>query len=49
MIKPEYEVIKFDSTMSATTSCPEYCEYQCGSESPGCQGVCMGEACPDQD
>lgn len=45
MIKPEYEVIRFDNTMSSLSSCDTLCEYQCGSENPGCQGVCVSEAC----
>ena len=53
MMKPEYQVIRFDNSIATATDpsgnpCGTYCEYQCGSENPGCQGVCVGEACQYQ-
>lgn len=52
MVKPEYQVIRFESSVVTgdyTDSgrwCETYCKYQCGSQDPGCQGVCVGEIDP---
>ena len=53
MLKPEYRVIKFEGSIATAitpsgTECSTYCQYQCGSENPDCQGVCVGESCATQ-
>jgi hypothetical protein len=48
MVKPVVQVIRFDNS-NIVNSCNPECTYQCGSDNPGCQGVCVGEACPSED
>ena len=48
MFKPEYQVLRFSNDVSTNPSCPNYCEYQCGSINPGCDGVCASESCPEE-
>ena len=50
MVEPEFQVLRFDDSIVAlSNSCDTFCEYQCGSENPWCQGVCAGESCPDDE
>lgn len=50
MIKPVYEIIRFDDSITAASNSSEPCPYQCGSDNPGCQGVCLGDSsgCPQE-
>lgn len=47
MEKPEVQVVRFESSVELA-SCPTLCEFHCGSQNPGCQGVCMSDSCPQQ-
>lgn len=47
MDKPEVQVVRFEGHVELA-SCTTLCELQCGSENPGCQGVCMLETCPSE-
>lgn len=50
MVKPEVQVIRFDNSIVASViSCGVVCKYQCGSISPGCDGVCTLETCVEED
>lgn len=49
MEKPEIQVLRFDSSVETLASCGTHCDYQCGSQTPGCDAVCTSESCITQD